>query len=100
MATWEEMQEHFLEEDFVLRDSIRHEEQLSVIENAASEYLHKFYSKHYGINDRAKILDAPYFDVTKQLLQDIMHIFLEGVVTYEMNYLFKYLFHNRFFHIA
>lgn len=56
MATWEEMQEHFIEEDFVLRDSIRHEEQLSVIENAASEYLRKLYSKHYGINDWSKML--------------------------------------------
>lgn len=26
-----------------------------------------------------------------------MHIFLEGIVTYEMKYLFKYLFDNRFF---
>ncbi|XP_068704496.1 uncharacterized protein [Montipora foliosa] len=97
MATWEEMQEHFVEEDFVLRDSIQHEEQLSVIENAATEYLCKFYSKHYGINDRGKILDALHFDATQQLPQDIMHIFLEGIVTYEMKYLFKYLFDNRFF---
>ena len=36
-------------------------------------------------------------DVTKQLPQDIMHIFLEGILCYELKFLFKYLFDNRFF---
>lgn len=92
MTSWEKMQEHFTEEEFVLRNSDRHEEQVSTIENAGSEYLRKYFSKEYGINKRAKILEAPYFNVTKQLPQDIMHIFLEGIVGYEMKFLFKYLF--------
>ena len=73
------MQEHFLEEEFVLRDSALHEQQVSVIEDAGSAYLRKYFSKNCGINDRATILEAPYFDVTKQSPQDIMHIFLEGI---------------------
>lgn len=97
MTNWEEMQEHFLEEEFVLRDSTLHDQQVFHIENAGSEYLRSFFSKQYGINDRATILEAPYFDVTKQLLQDIMHIFLEGILSYEIKYLMKYFSHNKIF---
>ena len=59
MTTWEKMQEHFLEEEFVLRDSALHEQQVSVIEDAGSAYLRKYFSNDYGINDRATILEAP-----------------------------------------
>ena len=92
LTSWEQMQEHFTEEEFVLRTSNDHEEQVSTIENAGSEYLKTYFSKEYGITNRAKIMEAPYFDVTKQLPQDIMHIFLEGIIGYEMKFLFKYLF--------
>lgn len=93
MTTWEKMQEHFLEED--LRDSTQHEQQLSVIENAGSQYLRTFFSKQYGINGVPAMSEAPYYDVTKQLPQDIMHIFLEGILGYEMKFLLKYLIENR-----
>lgn len=56
MTNWDEMQEHFLEEEFVLRDSTLYDQQVSPI-----------FSKQYGINEKATILEAPYFDVTKQL---------------------------------
>ena len=97
MTNWEEMQEHFLEEEFVLRDSTLHDQQVFHIENAGSEYLRNFFSKQYGINDRATILEAPYFDVTKQLPQDIINIFLEGILSYEIKYLMKYFSHNKIF---
>lgn len=67
MTNWDEMQEHFLEEEFVLRDSTLHDQQVSHIENAGSEYLRIFFSKQYGISERATNLEAPYFDVTKHL---------------------------------
>ena len=70
------------------------------MENAASEYLRKYFSKHYGINNRAKISEAPYFDVTQQLPQDIMHIFLEGILCYELKFFFKYSFDNRLFTLS
>lgn len=94
-TNWEQMQEHFTEEEFVLRSSDHHEEQVSIIENAGSDYLKKYFSKEFGINDRAKIMEAPYFNVTKQLPQDVMHIFLEGIISYEMKFLLKYLFDAR-----
>lgn len=65
-------------------------QQLLRIENAASEYLRGFYSKHYGINVRTKLLGAPYFDPCEQLVEDVMHIFLEGVLAYEMKLLLNY----------
>ena len=34
----------------------------------------------------------PDFDVTKQLPQDIMHIFLEGILSYELKFLLKHFF--------
>ena len=39
MTNWDEMQEHILEEEFVLHDSTLHDQQVSPIENAGSEYL-------------------------------------------------------------
>jgi len=85
MTSWEKMQKHFVEEDFLLRDSNRHEQQVSSMEDASS------------INGRAKISEAPYFNVTKQLPQDIMHIFLEGVLCYEMKFFFQQFFcHGHF----
>lgn len=95
MTSWEQMQEHFTGEEFVLRTNNGHEEQLSLMENAGSSYLKNYFSKEYGINDRAKITEAPYFDVTKQLPQDIMHIFLEGILCYAMKFLFKHLFNAK-----
>ena len=94
MTSWEKMQNYFLEEDFLLRDSNRHEQQVSSIEDAGSKYLGNFFSKNYGINGRAKISEAPYFNVTKQLPQDIMHIFLEAVLCYEMKFFFQHFFHH------
>lgn len=36
------------------------------------------YSKVYGINYTSALCDIPYFDVTQQLSQDVMHLLLEG----------------------
>jgi len=97
MTTWGKMQEHFTEEEFVLHRSNLHEKQVYTIENAVSKYLREYFSKEYGINNREKIIEAPHFDVTKQLPQDIMHIFREGILSYmyEMKFLFKYLIDNK-----
>lgn len=90
MANFEEMQCLFMEEDFQLRSVDSHLQQLLRIENAASEYLKGFYSKHYGINVRTKLLEAPSFDPCEQLVEDVMHIFLEGVLAYEIKLLLNY----------
>ena len=37
------------------------------------------FSKVYGINRKSALCDLPYFDLTKQLPQDIMHLLFEGL---------------------
>ena len=82
------MQQYFTEEEFLLWDSDWHEQQLHDIENAGSPCLEKYFSKQYGVNRRSFFCSIPDFDVTKQLPQD-MHIFLEGVLSYELKFLLK-----------
>ena len=72
MATFEEMQNLFFQDDFELRSQKEHDQQLQKLENATSKFLQSYYSKQYGINTRAEVLDAPFFTVTQQLPQDIM----------------------------
>ena len=64
-----------------------HKQRLHDIEDAGSPFLEKYFSKQYGINRRSLLCNTPDFDVTKQLPQGIMHIFLEGVLSYELKFL-------------
>lgn len=90
MATYNSMQEHFSEEKFTLRCSEDHEKYLGKIENAPTQFLRTYYSKKTGITRRSKLLEAPHFDVCQQLPQDLMHVFLEGVLGYEIKYMLRY----------
>lgn len=90
MANFEDMQVYFTEEDFYLRNIDEHKQHLLKLEGAASKYLKDFYSKHYGINTRTVLLEAPYFDPCEQLVQDVMHVFLEGVLAYEIRLFLNY----------
>ena len=92
MTDWETMQEPFTEEEFLLRNHTLHQQQLSDIENAGLPFLKNYFSKQYGINRRSVLSEIPDFDVTKQLPQDIMHIFLEGILSYEIKFLLKHYF--------
>ena len=58
--------------------------------NCASKFLQEYYSKKCGVSTRSKLLEAPYFDVTQQLPMDVMHVLLEGVLSYEIKYLLWY----------
>lgn len=80
MATFEDMQCYFTEEDFHQRNIDEHKQHLLKLEGSASKCLGDFYSKHYGINSRTVLLESPYFDPCEQLVQDIMHVFLEGIL--------------------
>ena len=91
MATFETMQKYFEEDLFQLRDHDDHEEQLQDIENAPNKYLKTYFCKEYGINQRSVLSKLPFFDVTNQLPQDIMHIFLEGILQYDMKLLLNHL---------
>ena len=65
------------------------------IENAPSQYLRDYFSKEYGINQHSVLTNVPYFMVTQQLMQDIMHIFLKGILHYEIKLLLDYLIKTR-----
>ena len=52
----------------------------------------KHYSKVYGINRRSILCDLPYFDVTTQLPQDVMHVVFEGLYHLQIKLFLGYLF--------
>jgi len=79
MADFESMQTLFTEEDFDLRSKEMHEYHLEQLHNNPELYNH--YSKEYGVVKRSILMDAPYFNVTKQLPQDVMHVILEGALS-------------------
>ena len=89
-ATYETMQEHFSEEEFTMRCKNDHEEQLKRLEKAPNKFLREYYSKLFGINQRSHLDEAPLFDVCEQFPQDIMHVFLEGIIAYELKYLLRH----------
>ena len=97
MATYETMQEYFTEEEFSLRCKDSHEEHLRKLENAPSKFLRDYYSKIFGINQRSILQDSPFLDVCEQFPQDIMHVFLEGILAYELKYLLRYYINERGF---
>lgn len=99
-ATFESMQELFTEDNFNLRTKEDHAANVELIENAQTSFLKEFYSKKCGVTCRSKLMEAPFFDVTQQLPMDIMHVFLEGVVAYEIKYLLRHCIDERHFSLA
>ena len=63
---------------------------LQRLEKAPSKFLREYYFKIFGINESSHLQDAPFFDVCEQFPQDIMHVFLEGVLAYEIKYLLRH----------
>ena len=59
--------------------------------------IHTHFSKEYGITKRSVLLDAPYFDVTDQLPQDIMHVILEGALSRTLFFVITYFVRNSIF---
>ena len=59
------------------------------------------WSKRWGINHKSVLLDVEGFDLCKCLLEDPQHVFLEGVVPYEMGLFLYYCIEVRsFFSLA
>ena len=90
MASLETMNEYFMEVEFSLRNENDYEEQLKIIENAHKKFLKAYYSKLFGVNGRSHLEEAPCFNACEQLPQDIMHVFMEGVISYELKYLLNF----------
>lgn len=75
-----DIQDSFVEDDYVLRNKARLESQYERMENFPA--LAKHYSVNYGLVRRSILGEFPGFDITEQLPQDLMHILLEGVMPY------------------
>ena len=82
-----EMKCLFQEELFVTRNKELYEQHCSEIENAETERYGQELQIPYGINKRSYLKNFKEIDVTEQLLQDIMHTLLEGIVQYELRLL-------------
>ena len=59
-----------------------------------SESEKRHYSKVYGINCSSILMSTKYFDITKQLPQDLMHVMLEGVFPLHIEQLLNYVIHE------
>jgi hypothetical protein len=80
MATNNQIQSKFFEEEFTMRTLSAHLTHCTYLERpgiTADEKSH--YSKVYGINRRSTLCNLSTFDVTQQLPQDIMHLLFEGL---------------------
>lgn len=85
------MQVHFIDNNFIERNSESHINYCEEIENAATSYMKNHLKTTYGINRRSILMEFPGFDVTKMLPQDIMHVMLEGVVQHEIKQVLQHL---------
>lgn len=95
MADFHEMQCRFREEEFQLRDKAVHDYHLQQLDENPELFTH--FSKEYGVTKRSILLDAPHFDVTDQLPQDVMHVILEGALARTLFFVITYFVNNNFF---
>ena len=85
----------FTESEFMLRNAALHSQHCNYIERTgitSSEKTH--FSTTYGVNRRSDLAELDGFDVTDQLPQDIMHLFLEGVCVLHTASLLKHLIYE------
>ena len=94
MADFNEIQSKFKEEDFELRDKYWHEYHLEQIDE--NPELKSHFSTEYGVT-RSILLDDPYFNITEQLPQDVMHIVLERALSRALFFVISYFVNNNIF---
>lgn len=83
MASNETYMQHNLESDFQLRTLESYDEQCKVLEKfSLDKRRRQYWSKMYGVNSRSCLCAIPDFDVTESLLQDPMHVVLEGCLPF------------------
>lgn len=69
------------EADFTVRNMETHLDHVRAVQPEGQfVYVREHWQQFYGVNERSALLDIPHFDITKCLVQDIMHIFTEGVL--------------------
>ena len=63
-----------------MRDKTSHASQVDEIENAPTMAARDVLSSNYGVNGGCSLASLSYFDPTKCLMQDLMHVAFEGVL--------------------
>ena len=85
----------FWESEYTFRNRNLHNEQCKYLERKDIEKLEKrYYSTSFGVNRKSALAKFDEFDVTDQLPQDIMHLFLKGVCVLHTSVLLKYLIYE------
>ena len=78
----------FIHEGFEERDVDEHLARCDLLETLPQNE-RKYWSKQYGINSRSVLMEIEGFTITSCLVQDPMHLLLEGVVPYEVKLMLK-----------
>ncbi|KAK3924512.1 Heat-inducible transcription repressor [Frankliniella fusca] len=103
MVTQEEKSEKYEESQVVLRTDVMHKQQLDAMEGTSivmedeteATEQHEKPTVKYGINFRSPLLQVNHFQVTQCLPQDIMHLFLEGILETECRFLLDHAVSSR-----
>ena len=87
-ATTSDIQEKFVESDFILRTQPEYEAQLKILEQ---EGFSETFQKMFGIKERCVFSQLDGFQCVDQMPVDISHDLLEGVALYTINCVFSSL---------
>lgn len=97
MGTKTSIKSTFVESNFEMRNALSHVEQCdSINEPNLSKEARDFWTKTYGINEKSILVELNTFDITKCMVQDLMHVGIEGILELEIRYLLKYCVKNKF----
>lgn len=78
-ASVDSFRQNFSMDSFVQRTMAEYEQQCDILESSAVGRNRGHWSKMFGVNKRSVLTEIPNFNVTQNLLQDPMHVLLEGV---------------------
>ena len=80
MTEYNQMQEKFTESDFEMRSTEAHAAQCEMLQTDPHA------SVEYGINRSSQFFNVLHFDPFKSFSHDVMHILLEGCLSYTMKH--------------
>ncbi|XP_022093684.1 uncharacterized protein LOC110980918 [Acanthaster planci] len=96
-ASQSDMKRKFVEQEFVMREEGEHRRRclsLDGLSKAAKIY----WSKQWGINSASCLQSIHDFSICSGLVQDPMHVFLEGLIPHELKYmLYDYIVVSKYF---
>lgn len=92
-----DMKRNFKPASFPLRNVQEHMLRLENLETLSRD-AKTYWSKLWGINYRSCLTSLVHFDICTAVVQDPMHIFLEGILPYEMKLmLYDFIYASKFF---